>query len=92
MHAGQSIINITSLTLWHLPLTSYIAYNMSDGKICNTVKGCILRLEATRVGCTVADLVIMLEQLCVTLEECAGVRDATGLVSRLKRMVMTPPR
>ena len=30
-------MNITSLTLWHLPLTSHIAYNMSDGKICDTV-------------------------------------------------------
>ena len=30
-------MNISSLTLWHLPLTSYIAYNMSDGKICDTV-------------------------------------------------------
>ena len=65
---------------------------MLDGKICNTVKGCILRLDATRVGCTVADLVIMLEQPCATLEECAGVRDATDVASRLKRMGMTPPR
>ena len=85
------MMNSISLTLWHLPLTSHIAQNMSDGKICNTVKGCILRLDATRVGCTVADLVIMLEQPCATLEECADVRDATGLASRLKRMGMTPP-
>ena len=39
-------MNITSLTLWHLPLTSHIAYNMSDGKICGTVTSCILRLES----------------------------------------------
>ena len=39
-------MNITSLTLWHLPLTSHIAYNMSDGKICDTVTSCILRLES----------------------------------------------
>ena len=39
-------MNITSLTLWHLPLTSHIDYNMSDGKICDTVTSCILRLES----------------------------------------------
>ena len=39
-------MNITSLTLWHLPLTSHIAYNMSDEKICDTVTRCILRLES----------------------------------------------
>ena len=38
-------MNISSLTLWHLPLTSHIAYTMSDGKICDTVTNCILRLE-----------------------------------------------
>ena len=30
-------MNITSLTWWHLPLTSHIAHKMSDGKICDTV-------------------------------------------------------
>jgi len=39
-------MNITRLTLWQLPLTSHIAYNMSDGKICDTVTTTILRLEA----------------------------------------------
>ena len=39
-------MNITSLTLWHLPLRSHIAYNMSDGKICDTVTRCMLRLES----------------------------------------------
>jgi hypothetical protein len=38
-------MSINSLTLWHLPLTSHMAYNMSDGKICDTVTTCILRLE-----------------------------------------------
>ena len=37
-------MNITSLTLWHLPLTSHISHNMSDGKICDTVTSCKLRL------------------------------------------------
>ena len=37
-------MNITSLTLRHLPLTSHIAHNISDGKICDTVTSCILRL------------------------------------------------
>ena len=44
-------MNITSLTLWHLPLTSHIAYNMSDGKVCDTVTSCVLRLE-TDTGLT----------------------------------------
>ena len=39
-------MNITSLTLCHLPLTSHIAYNTSDGKICDTVTSSILRLES----------------------------------------------
>ena len=39
-------MNISSLTLWHLPLTGQIAYNIFDGKICDTVTSCILRLES----------------------------------------------
>ena len=39
-------MNISSLTLWYLPLTSQIAYTMSDGKICDTITSCILRLES----------------------------------------------
>ena len=39
-------MNITRLTLWQVPLTSHIAYNMSDGKICDTVTTNILRLQA----------------------------------------------
>ncbi len=38
-------MKISSATLWHQPLTSHIAYTMSDGKICDTVTTCILRLE-----------------------------------------------
>ena len=41
------------------------------------------RLEATRVGRAVRDLDIMLEQPCATIEECAAVRDATGLPMKL---------
>lgn len=37
------------------------------------------RLDATRVGRAVADIDVMLEQPCATLEECAAVRQATGL-------------
>ena len=37
------------------------------------------RLDATRVGRAIANLDIMLEQPCATLEGCADVRDATGL-------------
>lgn len=41
------------------------------------------RLDATRVGRAVADLDIMLEQPCATLEECAAVRSATGLPMKI---------
>lgn len=41
------------------------------------------RLDATRVGRAVADLDVMLEQPCATLEECAAVRSATGLPMKL---------
>lgn len=39
-------MRIKSVTLWQLPLTSHIAYNMADGKICDTVTSVILRLIA----------------------------------------------
>lgn len=38
-------MKIKHLTLWHVPLTSHLAYNMSDGKICDTVTSVILRME-----------------------------------------------
>ncbi|MEQ8355254.1 MAG: enolase C-terminal domain-like protein [Kiloniellaceae bacterium] len=41
------------------------------------------RLQATRVGRAVADLDVMLEQPCKTLEDCAAVRAATGLPMKL---------
>ena len=36
-------------------------------------------LTAIRVGRAVAHLDVMLEQPCATIEECAAVRNATGL-------------
>ena len=39
-------MKITGLPLWQVPLTSHIASNMSDGKICDTVTNIILRLDA----------------------------------------------
>ena len=41
------------------------------------------RLDATRVGRSVRDLDIMLEQPCPSIEECAAVRGATGLPMKL---------
>ncbi|MCV0424658.1 MAG: mandelate racemase/muconate lactonizing enzyme family protein [Roseibium sp.] len=41
------------------------------------------RLDATRVARAVADLDIMLEQPCPTLEECAAVRSASGLPMKI---------
>ncbi|KUJ80315.1 mandelate racemase [Ruegeria marisrubri] len=40
-------------------------------------------LDATRVARAVADLDVMLEQPCATLEDCARVRAATGLPMKL---------
>lgn len=45
------------------------------------------RLDATRVGRAAADLDVMLEQPCPTLEECAAVRAATGLPMKLDESV-----
>lgn len=41
------------------------------------------KLHATRTGRAVAHLDIMLEQPCKTLEECAAVREATGLAMKI---------
>jgi len=44
-------------------------------------------LDAIRVGRVVAGLDVMLEQPCVTLDECAAVRRATGLPMKLDESV-----
>ncbi|MEO0944849.1 MAG: enolase C-terminal domain-like protein [Pseudomonadota bacterium] len=41
------------------------------------------KLQATRTGRAVANLDIMLEQPCKTLEDCAAVRQATGLPMKI---------
>ena len=41
------------------------------------------QLNATRVGRAVGDIDVMLEQPCATLEECAAVRQATGLPMKI---------
>lgn len=41
------------------------------------------RLHATRVGRAVAGIDVMLEQPCKTLEDCAAVRQATGLPMKI---------
>jgi len=41
------------------------------------------KLQATRTGRAVADLDVMLEQPCKTLEDCAAVRAATGLPMKI---------
>ena len=43
-------------------------------------------LDATRVGRAVADIDVMLEQPCATLEDCARVRDATRLPMKLDEL------
>ncbi|MEO1551520.1 MAG: mandelate racemase/muconate lactonizing enzyme family protein [Pseudomonadota bacterium] len=45
------------------------------------------KLDATRVGRAVRDLDVMLEQPCQTIEECAAVRNATGLPMKLDESV-----
>ncbi len=44
------------------------------------------RLDAIRTGRAVADLDIMLEQPCATLEDCASVKAATGLPMKLDEL------
>ena len=44
-------MNITSLKLWNVPLTSHEAYYMADGKTCDTVTSVIIALE-TDAGIT----------------------------------------
>ena len=44
------------------------------------------RLSATRVGRAVAHLDVMLEQPCATIENCAAVRDATGLPMKMDEL------
>ncbi|MEL6702620.1 MAG: enolase C-terminal domain-like protein, partial [Pseudomonadota bacterium] len=41
------------------------------------------KLQATRTGRAVAHLDVMLEQPCKTLEDCAAVRQATGLAMKI---------
>jgi L-alanine-DL-glutamate epimerase-like enolase superfamily enzyme len=48
------------------------------------------RLHATRVGRAVAELDVMLEQPCATLEDCAAVRAATGLPMKLDELAHDP--
>lgn len=48
------------------------------------------RLHATRTGRAVAHLDIMLEQPCKTLEDCAAVRQATGLPIKIDECVHDP--
>lgn len=42
-----------------------------------------MKLEATRVGRAVADIDVMLEQPCATLDDCAQVKAATGLPMKI---------
>ncbi|MEO0341905.1 MAG: mandelate racemase/muconate lactonizing enzyme family protein [Pseudomonadota bacterium] len=42
-------MKITSITVWHVPLTSHETYYMAEGKTCDTVTSVVLRLE-TDVG------------------------------------------
>lgn len=44
-------MKVTSLSIWHLPLTSHTAYYMADGKTCDTVETVVLRVE-TDAGIT----------------------------------------
>ena len=47
------------------------------------------KLDAIRVGRAVADLDIMLEQPCATLEECSSVKQATGLPMKIDENAQT---
>lgn len=47
------------------------------------------KLDAIRVGRAVSDLDVMLEQPCATLEECASVKNATGLPMKIDESAKT---
>lgn len=38
-------MKITSVSLWHVPLTSHETYYMADGKTCDTVESVVLRID-----------------------------------------------
>lgn len=38
-------MKITCASLWEVPLTSHVCYNMADGKTCDTVTSILLRLD-----------------------------------------------
>jgi hypothetical protein len=38
-------MKITRITVWYVPLTSHVTYNMSDGKTCDTVESAVVRLD-----------------------------------------------
>jgi L-alanine-DL-glutamate epimerase-like enolase superfamily enzyme len=40
-------MKIKKITLWEVPLTSHATYYMAEGKTCDTVKSCILRIETS---------------------------------------------
>jgi len=38
-------MKITRISIWHVPLTSHLAYYMADGKACKTVETVVVRLD-----------------------------------------------
>jgi L-alanine-DL-glutamate epimerase-like enolase superfamily enzyme len=44
-------MKITRLSLWHVPLTSHVAYHMAGGKTCDTVESVVLAVD-TDAGLT----------------------------------------
>ncbi len=44
-------MNVTRLSLWHVPLTSHTAYYMADGKTCDTVETVVIAVQ-TDTGIT----------------------------------------
>ena len=38
-------MKITRLSLWHVPLTSHVAYYMAEGKTCDTVETVVLKID-----------------------------------------------
>ena len=41
-------MKITSISIWHQPLTSHEKYNMADGKTCDVVESTVLRIDTDR--------------------------------------------
>ena len=41
-------MKITAISIYDVPLTSHVTYNMADGKTCDTVSSIVLKIETDK--------------------------------------------